>query len=82
MNKEYILYNLKEALKQLSNTIHDLETDKNYEYGDFRVDMEHLYHHVNTAWNAKNSSEEESRECSESNFQIWRQFPVDIDLIV
>lgn len=81
MNKEYILYNLKEALEQLSNTIRELETDKDYEYGDFRVDMEHLYHHVNTAWNAQNSSNQESRECSESNYNVWRQFPKDMDWI-
>ncbi len=81
MNKEYILYNLKEALEQLSNTIHELEKDKDYEYGDFRVDMEHLYHHVNTAWNAQNSSAQESCECSESNFNRWRQFPKDMDWI-
>ncbi|WP_321279154.1 hypothetical protein [Marinifilum fragile] len=81
MNKEYILYNLKEALEQLSNTIHELETDKDYEYGNFRVDMEHLYHHVNTAWNAQNSSDQESRECSESNYNTWRQFPKDMDWI-
>ena len=81
MNKEYILYNLKEASKQLAETINELETDKGYEYGEFRVDMEHLYHHLNTAWNAQNSSDQESRECLESNYSKWRQFPKDMDWI-
>jgi len=81
MNKEYIIYNLKEALEQLSMTINELETDKEYEFGDYKVQMEHLYHHINTAWNARNSSEKESIECSEKNYEIWRQFPNDIEMI-
>ena len=81
MNKEYILYNLKEALKQLSETVNEMENDPGYEYGDYVVDTTHLYHHINTAWNAKNSSELESEECSDKNFKEWRRFPKDIDMI-
>ena len=79
MNKKYILYNLKEAIEQLTSTINDLETDKDYDFGNFKPDMEHLYHHINTAWNAKYSTDKESKECTESNYNKWRQFPNDND---
>lgn len=75
MNKEYILYNLKEAQEELSRTVIDIETDAEYEYGDFVVAMSHLYHHINTAWNSQNEPKEVTDECSEVNFEKWRQHP-------
>jgi hypothetical protein len=80
MNREYILYNLKEALEQLTETISDFENNNDYEYAEFKVDMEHLYHHLNTAWNAQNSTEQESNVCSDCDYNQWRQFPQDLIL--
>jgi hypothetical protein len=80
MNKPYILHNLKEGLEQLTELIKELETDSDYEYGDYIVDMSHLYHHINTAWNARDSTKIESEECSNENFRIWRRFPTDIEM--
>lgn len=80
MNKEFILFNLKEALEQLTETINELENDDKYDYGNYVVEMEHLYHHINTAWNAQDSTEQESIECSEKNFNKWREFPKDINM--
>lgn len=78
MNRNFILYNLNEALEQLSSTIKELEANPDYHYGEFIVDTAHLYHHLNTAWNAQNASNEEVEECSEENFYKWRGFPEDI----
>jgi len=58
MNKSYVLYNLREAQAQLAQLIAGLESDPGYGYGDFMPDMSHLYHHVNTAWNAQDATEE------------------------
>jgi hypothetical protein len=80
MNRKYVLYNLKEAQGQLSETIEEIENNSDYEYGEFIVDMEHLYHHLNTAWNAQDTAEKESDECSEQNFNKWRKFPDDFSL--
>ena len=78
MNKEYVLYNLKAAKKELDRTIKEIEEIEDYDYGEYSVAIQHLYHHLNTAWNAKKSSSKESNECSEENFKKWRQFPSDI----
>ncbi len=80
MNKEYILWNLKEAQKELSSTIKEIENDQDYEYGNFIVAMTHLYHHVNTAWNAQGESKEVTEKCSEKDFEKWRLFPNDVDM--
>jgi hypothetical protein len=75
MNKEFILSNLRDAAQELASTIHDIESDTEYEYGNFAVAMNHLYHHLNTAWNGRNASDAEVKECTEDNFFKWRQFP-------
>jgi hypothetical protein len=31
--------------------------------------MAHLYHHLNTAWNARESSEERARVCSQEDYE-------------
>ncbi len=58
MNKPYVLWNLKQAREALERLIADMQADGDYGYGEFRVDMEHLYHHINTAWNARDASKE------------------------
>lgn len=82
MNKEYVLFNLREAVEELQRTITEIETEPDYGEPEFQVAMEHAYHHVNHAWNARNASAEESSECSDANFAKWRAFPRDIDLSV
>ena len=80
MNKEWVLFHLKEALEEIENTIKEIESEPEYDNPEFSVAMAHLYHHVNTAWNSRQSSEKEGEESSESNFSKWRQFPTDVDM--
>lgn len=80
MNKDYLLYNLQEAKEQLYQIIQDLKNNSDYDFGEYIVDMTHLYHHINTAWNAKDSTETESNNCTDEDFYKWRQFPKDIYL--
>jgi len=79
MNKHHIQFQLSEAMEQLQET---LSSFKNKEISEvqLQLDMEHLYHHLNTAWNARNATVQETNECSENNFAKWRTFPDDIDL--
>ena len=81
MNKPYVLQNLKEAREALDQLIADMQANADYDFGEFRVDMEHLYHHINTAWNARDATQESTDACSEGDFEHWRQFPRDIELI-
>lgn len=77
MNTDYVLFNLREALEELDQTIKDLERDSEYGEPEFSVAMTHLYHHVNTAWNARNSTVEQSNICSEEDFNKWSLYPDD-----
>jgi len=82
MNKEYVLWNLREAYSAVGQMIAECESDPEYERPEFAVDMQHLYHHINTAWNAQDSSAERAKRCEEGDFMEWRQFPQDIDMSV
>ena len=77
MNKEHVLFHLKEAREALEQIIQEIKSDPEYDDAEYSVDMRHLYHHVNTAWNGRDAIEAEVNECSEENFDRWRQYPVD-----
>ena len=81
MNKPHILFHLGEAHTALAQLIRELQSDDSYEFGDFRVDMEHLYHHINSAWNGRDARQAAVDACSQEDFHAWRQFPTDIELV-
>ena len=80
MNKKYIIYNLKEASESLERIIHDFKNDLDYDKEEYSIDMQHIYHHLNTAWNSRFSTSDQSIKCSDEDFRTWRQFPNDIDM--
>ena len=73
MNKDYVLYNLDEAQKALGEIIADMRSNRDYDYGEYIVDLTHVYHHLNT----RDESKATTDECSEQNFYRWRQFPTE-----
>jgi hypothetical protein len=81
MNKPHILFHLAEAQDTIQKLIAELQSDPDYRFGDYRVDMEHLYHHINSAWNGRDASPESVDACSQEDFDRWRQFPTDIELV-
>jgi len=80
MNKAYILFHLKEAQEELGKTIHEIESQPDYDYGEYVVAMMHLYHHINTAWNARDVSPDVAERCSEDDFYAWRRFPSEDEI--
>ena len=78
MNTDFLLFNLREAQEEIENTIRDLETDSDYGESEFSVAMMHLYHHVNTAWNARKSTPEQSKSCTDEDFNRWSRYPTDL----
>ena len=74
MNNDWIRIHLSEALEELTHTIAEIEKQPDYDEAEFRVAMEHVYNHLNTAWNSRNADP----QFSDENFYIWRAFPSDI----
>ena len=82
MNKDFVLFNLKEALESLESMVREIETDPEYEFGNYVVDMSHLYHHINTAWNARDASREDTDKCSQEDFDDWNEFPTAEEVLI
>ena len=80
MNRSWILHHLEEAQEALQALIRDIKADNEFNFSDYLIDMEHLYNHLNTAWNSRDVDERHVRESVEEDFYRWRKFPADIHL--
>jgi len=81
MNRDWVLFHLKEGQEELARTIRDLEGDPTYEYGDFWPAMQHLYHHLNTAWNARDATPAQVDAHTDEDFKRWTKFPSDLAMM-
>ncbi len=77
MSIQSSLFHLKEAKEELEEIITAIE---NKSERSFDVSMQHLYHHVNFAWNTRNVADEEIDQNNPEDFNAWRQFPRDLDM--
>ena len=82
MNRRAILFHLKEAREELDRTIAEIEKDRKYADSRFIFNMGHLYHHLNTAWNARNVSDKRHWKCSDKDYYNWEKFPKNSELLL
>jgi hypothetical protein len=80
MNKTHILFHLNDARKAIEQLTSNLESKADYGIDEYRVDMQHVYHHLNTAWNGRDADEARTRASAQKDFNIWRQFPKDLEI--
>jgi hypothetical protein len=80
MNKDFLLSHLSEALEQLTAMIENIKSDPEYEIGEFKVEISHVYHHLNTSWNGRDCTDEQWR--TNENFASWRRFPDESNLFL
>lgn len=52
MNKQYIIYNLQDAQEEIEIILSKIR-DENYTHEQLYRSFQHLIHHVNIAWNAR-----------------------------
>ena len=75
MNKNVVLFHLREAAEELNQTIGNLERDVDFDDVKLSLAMGHMYHHLNTAWNGRDQTNEEFNQGSEESFNKFRRFP-------
>jgi hypothetical protein len=81
MNREWVLRHLEEAQAELASTIAEMQATPDYGYGEFWVAMQHLYHHLNTAWNSREATRDEVENATDADFNRWTQFPTDLPMM-
>ncbi len=79
MNREFVLHELSEAHEALRRMLEDARRDPEWGIGELAADMPHLYHHINTAWNARYSPNAVG-QASEVEFRRWSAFPADLPM--
>ena len=81
MNTRFIASNLKEAEEELRSLITRVASGEQLSFEDYHVAMAHIYHHLNSAWNGRDATDEQWRECSDKDYQKWQKFPEDLPMI-
>jgi hypothetical protein len=79
VQKEYALFNLKEAKSAIEQLISEMEADAEYDIGDYLVDIQHLYWHINSAWNGR-EFDLASQQLTDGMYEAFIQFPKDLAL--
>jgi phosphatidylinositol kinase/protein kinase (PI-3 family) len=82
MNRSVVLFHLREAAEQLNETIRTLASDSDFGTEEFQVEMGHLYHHLNTAWNGRDQTDEQFQKCTDQDFARFRKFPNESGLFL
>ena len=57
------------------------ETDPEFSEAELWVGMQHLYHHINTAWNTRSLDPERIEQATDQDFNAWGSFPNDLPLM-
>jgi len=81
MNRDQVLLHLSEAGYAIAKTIRDLREDPEYGDAEYWVDVQHIYHHLNTAWNSRAASKSQIASATDADFNRWNAFPRDFPMM-
>ncbi len=81
MNTRFIASNLKEAEEELRRLCDRANSAEEIPFADFHTAMAHIYHHLNSAWNGRDATDQQWRDRSDEDFAKWQKFPADLPLI-
>ena len=79
MKKEYALFNLAEAKQAIEQLMEEMASDPEYDYGNYVVDMQHIYWHINSTWNGRDF-DSTCTELTDEMYEAFIQFPADMVL--
>jgi hypothetical protein len=75
MNSRIIKSDLTEARDQINQILRKLGTQEDLSSGAYQIMLQHAFHHLNFAWNARNAKLEKYQKMSMRDFNRWRKFP-------
>jgi len=80
LNWQNISSDLKEAREQLEEIEKSIQTKKYLDEAELQLMLEHAYHHINFAWNARRVTTENYANLTEAEFNRWSKFPKEIQM--
>ena len=81
MNREWVLHNLSEAQGEISTMVAEMQASRHYDYPEFWVTMQQVYHYLNTAWNSREATADQVENATDGDFNRWSQFPADLPMM-
>jgi hypothetical protein len=78
LNWEVILYNIRDAreqLQEIENLVNEGHPPSKIE---FHIKLEHTFHHLCVAWNARQVSTKRYANLSDKDFNEWSKLPKNI----
>ena len=79
LNWEIIRSNIAEAREQLEEIEKRAKSRKPPCKEELQIMLQHAYHHMNFAWNARHQSTKWYAHLTDADFDAWKQFPSDIE---
>lgn len=79
LNRNNILYNIRDAREQLEE-IERLLENQDVSVNELQAKLEHAYHHLNYAWNTRFVTDQRYKNVSDREFNEWSKFPSDIEV--
>ena len=79
MNWKIIASNLREALAQLEEVQTRIDKRDYPAEGELQVLLEHVYHHINCAWNIRRIKTKDYANLTEDDFNQWGKFPKEME---
>lgn len=70
-----LLHDLEDAYEHLGQLIREVQAIPGYGEPEFRIDLGHVYAHLNRAWHRRNVPE----DFTESEWGLAGQFPEDLE---
>lgn len=80
LNWEIILSNLTEAREQIEQIERGAKNANKPSEVELQIMMEHVYHHLNFAWNTRHTSTKNYSNLSDDDFNEWSKFPVGVEI--
>ena len=80
LNWKMIKSNIAEARDELEVIEAKIDSDEMLDEVEYQIKMEHVYHHLNFAWNARNISRDRYVNLTDQDFNKFGKFPEDIEL--
>jgi hypothetical protein len=69
-----LMYELEDAKEHLANLILAMDTNAEYDEANLRIDLGHIFSHLNRAWHRRDVPE----NLTEDQWKNASQFPVDL----
>ena len=70
-----LMFELTDAQEHLAKLVENLDSDPGYDEGNLRIELGHVYSHLNRAWHRRNTSE----NLPDAEWDAAGQFPKDLE---